>query len=276
MLNRRFCASSSFSSSSSTSKFFFLNNSSSASTSTLTSAFNFTATRSFFTKPTPLLLAKARNPYKVLGVPQGASEKDIKKAYRVMAMKFHPDAPGGSHEKFQDIQLAYEQIKTGVWIPKDQGDGSNPVASRFGNFKYRTASKSNVSFDEFMKEMHAAEKGKSTSAAAEGEQAQQTGTEGGAPGAAGAGEQEFEVGPDGQPIPKKKPEPKINPQDIRIQAWFRLLSLWAVVFLSLRFAMLLLFPPKVEKKHKPKAPAALAAARARREPPTNPARLQTQ
>ncbi len=247
--------------------------STSSSVSIYSAAFNFTSTRTFFTKPTPLLLAKPRNPYKVLGVPQGASEKDIKKAYRVMAMKFHPDAPGGSHEKFQDIQLAYEQIKTGVWIPKDQGDGSNPVASRFGNFKYRTASKSNVSFDEFMKEMHAAEKGKSTSTAAEGET--QTGSAATGEGGAKAEEPEFEMGPDGQPIPKKKEQPKINIQDVRIQAWFRLLSLWAVVFLTLRFSMLLLFPPKVEKKQKPKAPA-LAAARTRREPPTNPARLQQQ
>lgn len=267
MLNRRFIGSNFVNFSSN--KFF-----SSTTTSATTSAFNFTSTRTFFTKPTPLLLAKARNPYKVLGVPQGASEKDIKKAYRVMAMKFHPDAPGGSHEKFQDIQLAYEQIKTGVWIPKDQGDGSNPVASRFGNFKYRTASKSNVSFDEFMKEMHAAERGKSTGAAEGGDaqqqqqDPQQTGTGG------TTTEPEFEMGPDGIPIPKKKPEPKINPQDVRIQAWFRLLSLWAVVFLSLRFAMLLLFPPKVEKKQKPKAPG--LAARARREPPANPARLQQQ
>lgn len=207
-----------------------------------------------------ILLAKARNPYKVLGVPQGASEKDIKAAYRKKAIAVHPDRPGGSHEKFQEVQEAYEQIKTGVWIPKDGGsggaEGSNPVGDRFGRFTYKTASKQNVSFDQFMREMRDAERGKApknsgpdTDTTPEGE--------------------EVELDAEGKPIPKKKK--RINPQDIRIAAWFRLLSLWAVVFLSLRFAMLLIFPPKVEKKQKPKAPNVI---RAKREPPP-PARLQT-
>ena len=209
-----------------------------------------------------ILLAKARNPYKVLGVPQGASEKDIKAAYRKKAIAVHPDRPGGSHEKFQEVQEAYEQIKTGVWIPKDGGsggaEGSNPVGDRFGRFTYKTASKQNVSFDQFMREMRDAERGKAPKNSGGGPETDTT-PEG----------EEVELDHEGKPIPKKKK--RVNPQDIRIAAWFRLLSLWAVVFLTLRFAMLLIFPPKVEKKQKPKAPNMI---RAKREPPP-PARLQT-
>jgi len=50
------------------------------------------------------------NPFDVLGVGIGASEQEVKKAYRDMAKQHHPDK-GGSDEQFRRIQIAYEVIK---------------------------------------------------------------------------------------------------------------------------------------------------------------------
>jgi molecular chaperone DnaJ len=52
-----------------------------------------------------------RDYYEVLGVAKGADEKDIKKAYKRLAMKYHPDRTQGDkamEEKFKEVQEAYE------------------------------------------------------------------------------------------------------------------------------------------------------------------------
>ena len=52
-----------------------------------------------------------RDYYQVLDVPRTATEADIKKAYRRLAMKFHPDRNPGDHEaedKFKEAKEAYE------------------------------------------------------------------------------------------------------------------------------------------------------------------------
>lgn len=52
----------------------------------------------------------AKNYYDILGVGKDASDDDIKKAYRKMAHKYHPDKPGGSEEKFKEINEAYQVL----------------------------------------------------------------------------------------------------------------------------------------------------------------------
>lgn len=49
------------------------------------------------------------DPYTILGVPRDASKEDIKKAYRKLAMKYHPDK-GGDPQKFQEISNAYDVL----------------------------------------------------------------------------------------------------------------------------------------------------------------------
>jgi DnaJ family protein A protein 2 len=46
--------------------------------------------------------------YTILGVGKDASSEEIRKAYRKLAAKLHPDKEGGSQEKFQELQAAYE------------------------------------------------------------------------------------------------------------------------------------------------------------------------
>lgn len=54
----------------------------------------------------------AKDYYKTLGILKGATEEDIKKAYRKLALKFHPDKNknAGAEEKFKEIAEAYEVL----------------------------------------------------------------------------------------------------------------------------------------------------------------------
>lgn len=65
-------------------------------------------------------MASKRDYYEILGLKKGASEDEIKKAYRRMAMKYHPDKNQGNkeaEEKFKEANEAYEILSD----PKKKG-----------------------------------------------------------------------------------------------------------------------------------------------------------
>ncbi len=77
------------------------------------------------------------DPYKVLGVSPDASDDDIKRAYRRLAKKYHPDLNPGDQEaarKMQEVNAAYEQIKNPEKARQSQGNPyGNPYGSPYGN-----------------------------------------------------------------------------------------------------------------------------------------------
>jgi len=52
----------------------------------------------------------SKNYYDILGVSKGATDDEIKKAYRKLAHKYHPDKSGGDEAKFKEVNEAYQVL----------------------------------------------------------------------------------------------------------------------------------------------------------------------
>jgi len=74
------------------------------------------------------------DPYQVLGISRGASDEEIKKAYRNLSRKYHPDAnvnnpnKDAAEEKFKQVQQAYDQIMK----EKQQGSYGGTYGGAYG------------------------------------------------------------------------------------------------------------------------------------------------
>lgn len=68
----------------------------------------------FGTQQCPIVRVPAmgKDYYKTLGISKGSNEEEIKKAYRRMALRFHPDKnkDANAEEKFKEIAEAYEVL----------------------------------------------------------------------------------------------------------------------------------------------------------------------
>ena len=65
-----------------------------------------------------------RDPYEVLGIQRGASDEEIKKAYRAKCKRWHPDLNPNdptAEEHFKEVQAAYDAITKGETGPQMGG-----------------------------------------------------------------------------------------------------------------------------------------------------------
>ncbi len=77
-----------------------------------------------------------RDYYEVLGVNKNSTENDIKRAYRKLAKKYHPDIEGGNEEKFKEATEAYEILS------------DSTKRSKYDRFGHMGTNSSNAGFED--------------------------------------------------------------------------------------------------------------------------------
>ena len=87
------------------------------------------------------------DPYSVLGVSPNASDEEIKKAYRALSRKYHPDSYNDNpladlaEEKFKEVQDAYKQIMD---ERERGGSGSSYSSGNYGGGGYQSSGNASV------------------------------------------------------------------------------------------------------------------------------------
>lgn len=101
------------------------------------------------------------DPYKILGVSRDASDEEVKKAYRTLSKKYHPDAninnphKEEAEEKFKQVQEAYQQIIYERQHPyASRGNDSSSQGGYGGNSSYGSGTNGQFygSWDDFFNE----------------------------------------------------------------------------------------------------------------------------
>jgi molecular chaperone DnaJ len=91
----------------------------------------------------------AKDYYNVLGVERGASEDDIKKAFRKLAQKYHPDKKGGDESKFKEVSEAYAVLSDKKRRAEYDTYGKTFAGGGFGGFSAQGGPASGWDFSNF-------------------------------------------------------------------------------------------------------------------------------
>ena len=91
-----------------------------------------------------------RDPYEVLGIQRGASEEEIKKAYRAKCKRWHPDLNPNdptAEEHFKEVQAAYDAIMKGDTGPQNPGGYSQQGYGGYSQQSYQKGGYTQDGFD---------------------------------------------------------------------------------------------------------------------------------
>lgn len=101
-----------------------------------------------------------KNPYEVLGVPPTATDEEVKKAYRTLARKYHPDKYRDSDladlasEKMKEVNAAYEEIKTMREKGGNAYGGGQTNGNAYGSYAGSTSSSGNPRYNEIRRNLN--------------------------------------------------------------------------------------------------------------------------
>lgn len=96
------------------------------------------------------------NNYDIMGVPDGASQTDIRDAFRKLALKYHRDK-GGDDLKFKKIKQAYEDLKLGIKYPETEEERKKKSKVYSGDSEQEKRRKNLILSRDLAREMRAAE-----------------------------------------------------------------------------------------------------------------------
>jgi len=117
-------------------------------------------------------LLNSSNCYKILGVSETASFKEIKQAYRKLSLQYHPDKNDNDGQKFKEVNEAYQFLKSerkkeDNRIKKEEGKGyaefwkyqeENSEGFRFYNTQNSSKFMNDFNVNEFQQQSHNKEK----------------------------------------------------------------------------------------------------------------------